>query len=73
MLWRAMGLTWLNYTSKLKHKDMLPIPWMMAMALQSGWLASALTHHLEQAQPDARYSSVQHCRTKAVPTQNFSA
>jgi hypothetical protein len=31
-------MTWLNYTSKLKQKDLVPIPWMVAMALQAdGW------------------------------------
>lgn len=32
------GMAWLNYTSRLKPKDMVPIPWMVAMALQAdGW------------------------------------
>ena len=32
------GTAWSNYTSKLKKKDLLPIPWMVAMALQAdGW------------------------------------
>ena len=31
-------MSWLNYTTKLKPKDMVPIPWMVAMALQAdGW------------------------------------
>lgn len=31
-------MSWVNYTSKLKQKDMVPIPWMVAMALQAdGW------------------------------------
>jgi hypothetical protein len=31
-------MAWLNYTSRLKHKDMIPTPWMVAMALQyDGW------------------------------------
>jgi len=30
--------TWLNYTRRLKHKDLIPTPWMVAMALQAdGW------------------------------------
>lgn len=34
----AEGMAWLNYTSQLKQKDMVPIPWMVAMALQAaGW------------------------------------
>lgn len=34
----ASGMAWMNYTSKLKPKDMVPIPWMIAMALQEdGW------------------------------------
>ena len=31
-------MSWLDYITKLKPKDMIPIPWMVAMALQSdGW------------------------------------
>lgn len=31
-------MTWLDYTRRLKHKDMIPTPWMVAMALQAdGW------------------------------------
>jgi len=31
-------MAWQNYTTRLKHKDLVPIPWMVAMALQSdGW------------------------------------
>jgi hypothetical protein len=31
-------MAWLNYTSRLKPKDMIPTPWMVAMALQhDGW------------------------------------
>jgi hypothetical protein len=31
-------MAWLNYTSRLKPKDMIPTPWMVAMALQAdGW------------------------------------
>lgn len=31
-------MPWLNYTTRLKPKDMVPIPWMVAMALQAdGW------------------------------------
>lgn len=31
-------MTWLDYTSRLKQKDLVPIPWMVAMALQAdGW------------------------------------
>jgi DNA modification methylase len=34
----SVGMSWLNYTSRLKPKDMVPIPWMVAMALQAdGW------------------------------------
>jgi DNA modification methylase len=30
--------SWLNYTTRFKPKDMIPIPWMVAMALQAdGW------------------------------------
>ncbi len=32
------GMSWLNYTRTLKQKDLVPIPWMVAMALQAdGW------------------------------------
>ena len=32
------GLAWGDYTSTIKPKDMVPIPWMVAMALQAdGW------------------------------------
>jgi DNA modification methylase len=32
------GLAWGDYTSTLKPKDLVPIPWMVAMALQAdGW------------------------------------
>lgn len=31
-------MTWLDYTTRLKQKDLVPIPWMVAMALQAdGW------------------------------------
>jgi DNA modification methylase len=31
-------MTWGNYTGRLKQKDLVPIPWMVAMALQAdGW------------------------------------
>jgi site-specific DNA-methyltransferase (cytosine-N4-specific) len=31
-------MTWLDYTRRLKQKDLIPIPWMVAMALQAdGW------------------------------------
>jgi DNA modification methylase len=34
----APGTAWVNYTSKLKPKDLVPIPWMLGMALQEdGW------------------------------------
>jgi len=31
-------MTWLEYSRRLKQKDLVPIPWMVAMALQAdGW------------------------------------
>lgn len=31
-------MTWLDYITRLKHKDLVPIPWLVAMALQmDGW------------------------------------
>jgi len=31
-------MAWSDYTTRLKHKDLVPIPWMVAMALQmDGW------------------------------------
>ena len=57
------GMTWLNYTSKLKHKDMLPIPWMMAMALQAaGWY---LRSDIIWSKPNPMPESVQDRPTKA--------
>jgi hypothetical protein len=34
----ASGMAWVNYTRRLKPKDLIPTPWMVAMALQAdGW------------------------------------
>jgi DNA modification methylase len=48
-------MTWVNYTSKLKHKDLVPIPWMVALALQAdGWyLRSDIIWHKPNPMPES--------------------
>lgn len=48
-------MTWLDYTRRLKHKDMVPVPWMVAMALQAdGWyLRSDIIWHKPNPMPES--------------------
>jgi hypothetical protein len=48
-------MAWVNYTSRLKPKDLIPIPWMVAMALQSdGWyLRSEIIWHKPNPMPES--------------------
>jgi len=55
--------SWLNYTTRFKPKDMIPIPWMVAMALQSdGWY---LRQDVIWSKPNAMPESVRDRCTKA--------
>jgi DNA modification methylase len=59
----AGGMAWLNYTTRLKHKDMTPTPWMVAMALQyDGWY---LRSDIIWAKPNPMPESVTDRPTKA--------
>ena len=48
-------MTWHDYTVRLKQKDMVPIPWMVAMALQAdGWyLRSDVIWHKPNPMPES--------------------
>lgn len=48
-------MTWSDYTSRLKHKDLIPVPWMVAMALQAdGWyLRSDIIWHKPNPMPES--------------------
>jgi site-specific DNA-methyltransferase (cytosine-N4-specific) len=48
-------MSWLNYTTKLKQKDLVPIPWMVAMALQADgwWLRSDVIWHKPNPMPES--------------------
>ena len=57
------GLAWGDYTSTLRPKDMVPIPWMVAMALQAdGWY---LRSDIIWAKPNPMPESVTDRPTKA--------
>ena len=57
------GLAWGDYTSTLKPKDMVPTPWMVAMALQAdGWY---LRSDIIWAKPNPMPESVTDRPTKA--------
>jgi DNA modification methylase len=57
----ASGMAWMNY--RLKPKDMVPIPWMVAMALQQdGWF---LRQDLIWAKPNPMPESVRDRCTKS--------
>jgi site-specific DNA-methyltransferase (cytosine-N4-specific) len=47
--------SWLNYTTRFKPKDMIPIPWMVALALQSaGWyLRQDIIWHKPNPMPES--------------------
>ena len=52
----ALGcMSWLKYSTMLKQKDMVPIPWMVAMALQAdGWyLRSDIIWHKPNPMPES--------------------
>lgn len=56
-------MSWLNYTTRLKQKDMVPTPWMVAMALQAdGWY---LRSDIIWAKPNPMPESVTDRPTKA--------
>jgi len=56
-------MTWLDYTTRLKQKDLVPIPWMVAMALQAdGWY---LRSDIIWAKPNPMPESVTDRPTKA--------
>jgi DNA modification methylase len=56
-------MTWGNYTGRLKQKDLVPIPWMVAMALQAdGWY---LRSDIIWAKPNPMPESVTDRPTKA--------
>jgi hypothetical protein len=56
-------MSWLNYTTKIKQKDMVPIPWMVAMSLQAdGWY---LRSDIIWAKPNPMPESVTDRPTKA--------
>jgi len=58
----ASGMAWLNYTT-FKPKDMVPIPWMVAMALQAdGWY---LRQDIIWAKPNPMPESVRDRCTKS--------
>jgi DNA modification methylase len=59
----ASGMAWVNYTRLLKPKDMIPTPWMVAMALQAdGWY---LRSDIIWAKPNPMPESVTDRPTKA--------
>ena len=47
--------SWLDYTTRLKQKDLVPIPWMVAMALQSDgwWLRQDIIWHKPNPMPES--------------------
>jgi DNA modification methylase len=51
----ASGMAWLNYTGALGPKNLLPIPWMVAMSLQAdGWiLRNAITWAKPNSMPES--------------------
>jgi DNA modification methylase len=52
----ALGMAWLNYTSALQPKSLIPTPWMLAMSLQAdGWL---LRNSIIWSKPNAMPESV---------------
>ena len=56
-------MTWLDYTSRLKHKDVIPTPWLAAFALQAdGWY---LRSDIIWAKPNPMPESVTDRPTKA--------
>jgi DNA modification methylase len=56
-------MTWGNYTGRLKQKDLVPVPWMVAMALQAdGWY---LRSDIIWAKPNPMPESVTDRPTKA--------
>ncbi len=59
----SSGSAWLKYSGALKPKDMVPIPWMVAMALQEdGWY---LRSDIIWAKPNPMPESVTDRPTKA--------
>lgn len=52
----ALGTAWLNYTERLPEKSLIPIPWLVAIALQDdGWI---LRNDIIWAKPNAMPESV---------------
>ena len=51
----ASGTAWLNYTENLPEKSLIPIPWLVAIALQDdGWtLRNAIVWHKPNAMPES--------------------